>query len=539
MMRRVSKSGAESDRTRVAQPVGRYPWYALVVLATVYMLNFLDRQILSILAEAIKLDLSVSDAQLGFLYGTAFAVFYAVFGIPLARLSDIWIRKNVIAIGLVLWSLMTALSGTARTAMSLGAYRVGVGVGESSATPAAYAMLTDFFPERLRATALSLYTGGLYVGQGLGAFLGGYILDRWDVAFPGGDGWFGLRGWQAAFFIVGLPGLLVAVWVYSLREPVRGAQEGATESKTVDQPLKALLDELASVIPPFAVIGLHRAGASSRVIAANLGIAAGLAAAAALLVHFIGSPEQWIALAIGLYATASWIQGLAIRDRPVYVMLFRSTAIRQVAVGVAAASFVTYAYMFWTAPYLLRTYDVSATEVGFWILVGNLGGGIVGVLGGGLLSDKLKQSQPAGRLYVILSALLLHFPAALMLLLAPSIEVAYASVVAFNLVNTAWVGSTTAVVTELVLPRMRAIATAILLLLYTFVGLALGPFAVGRISDMLVAGGSSESDALGRALGYALSALIVCAVFLARAMGSIESDETSVAERARLAGEPT
>jgi MFS family permease len=536
MMRPVSESASKQEPA--GAPVGRYPWYALSVLALVYMLNFLDRQILSILAEAIKTDLGVSDAQLGFLYGTAFAVFYAVFGIPLARLSDIWIRKNVIAIGLMLWSLMTALSGTARSALSLGAFRVGVGVGESSATPAAYAMLTDYFPQRLRATALSLYAGGLYVGQGLGAFLGGYILDRWDLAFPGGNGWFGLRGWQAAFFLVGLPGLLVAVWVYTLREPVRGAQEGATESDPVDRPGRALLRELGSVVPPFAFFGLRRAGADNRMIAANLGIAAALALVAALLVAFLGSPEQWVALAIGLYATASWIQGLSLRDRPVYVMLFRSTAIRQVALGVSAASFLTYGFMFWTAPYLLRTYPVSATDVGFWILVGNIGGGMLGVLGGGLLSDALKQRIPAGRLYVILAALMLHLPAALLLLFAPSLEVTYASVIAFNLVNTAWVGSTTAVITELVLPRMRAIATAVLLLMYTFIGLALGPFIVGRISDMLVAGGAPESEALGQALFCSLAALVICAVFLTRAMGSIQADEMSVTERALAAGEP-
>ncbi len=535
-MRAVSSSAPDQKRAR--KPVGRYPWYALAVLALVYMLNFLDRQILSILAEAIKTDLGVSDAQLGFLYGTAFAVFYAVFGIPLARLSDVWIRKNVIAIGLVLWSLMTALSGTARSAVSLGAYRVGVGVGESSATPAAYAMLTDYFPERLRATALSLYAGGLYIGQGLGAFLGGYILDRWELAFPGGDGWFGLRGWQAAFFAVGLPGVLVAGWVYTLREPLRGAQEGVTESAIVDRPVQTLLRELGNVIPPFALIGLRAAGASSKLIGANLGIAAGLALAAALLEFALGSPEQWIALAIGLYATASWIQGLSLRDRPTYVMLFRSRAIRQVVLGVSAASFLTYSYMFWTAPYLLRTYDVSATDVGFWILVGNIGGGMVGVLGGGLLSDALKQRMPSGRLYVILGALLLHLPAAFLLILAPSVEVAYASVIAFNLANTAWVGSATAIVTELVLPRMRAIAAAVLLLMYTFVGLALGPFTIGYISDMLVAGGAPEGEALGQALLCALATLVFCTLFLTRAMGSIEADETSVTQRARAAGEP-
>jgi len=111
----------------------------LIVLVLVYVLNFIDRQILSILAEDIKADLGLSDADLGFLYGTVFAVFYAVFGIPLGRVSDIWVRKNMISIGLFVWSAMTALSGTAKGFASLAGYRigVGVGVGESSASPAA------------------------------------------------------------------------------------------------------------------------------------------------------------------------------------------------------------------------------------------------------------------------------------------------------------------------------------------------------------------------------------------------------------------
>ena len=253
---------------------------------------------------------------------------------------------------------------------------------------------------------------------------------------------------------------------------------------------------------------------------------------------FVGAPEQWIALAIGIYATVSWIQGLSLRDPPTYVMLFRSTAIRQTVLGVSGASFLTYSFMFWTAPFLLRSHDVSATDVGFWILVGNIGGGIIGVTCGGLLSDYLKPRIGGGRAYLILGALLLHIPAALLLIHAQSPAVAYAAVIAFSVFNTAWVGSATAVVTELVLPRMRAIAAAVLLLMYTFVGLALGPFSVGRISDSLVASGYAEGDALGRALFWSMSSIVICIVFLTRAMRTIPEDEASLLARARAAGEP-
>jgi MFS family permease len=132
---------ATSDSSQVG---GGYAAYVLGVLFVVYVFNFIDRQILSILAEEIKADLGISDADIGFLYGTAFAVFYAVFGIPLGKLADIWVRRKLISVGLGFWSLMTALSGTSRNFLGLAVFRFGVGVGEASATPAAFSMLSDY-----------------------------------------------------------------------------------------------------------------------------------------------------------------------------------------------------------------------------------------------------------------------------------------------------------------------------------------------------------------------------------------------------------
>lgn len=203
---------------------GPYARYVLIVLMLVYVFNFIDRNILSILAEEIKADLGLSDSQLGFLYGTVFAVFYAIFGIPLGRLADIWTRRKLISVGLFFWSGMTALSGTARSFVSLGAYRIGVGIGESSASPAAFSMLGDYFPPRLRATALSVYSSGVYIGAGIGIFLGGWVVTGWNNFYPDGNAPFGLQAWQAAFFVVGLPGLAMAAWVWTLREPVTRTQ---------------------------------------------------------------------------------------------------------------------------------------------------------------------------------------------------------------------------------------------------------------------------------------------------------------------------
>src|SRR6186713_2792354 len=157
------------------QPVAAYGWYALGVLFVVYLLNFVDRQILSILANDIKADLGLTDAQLGFLYGTAFAIFYALFGIPLGRLADGWSRTRLLALGLTLWSCMTALSGMARNGAALAAARIGVGVGEATASPCAYSLIGDWFPQRLRGTALAIYSAGLFVGSGLSLLVGGAI----------------------------------------------------------------------------------------------------------------------------------------------------------------------------------------------------------------------------------------------------------------------------------------------------------------------------------------------------------------------------
>jgi len=128
----------------------------LFLLLVCYLFNQIDRNILSIVAEDVKADLGLTDARIGFLYGTAFAVFYAVFGVPFGRLADSWIRKNVIAIGLFFWSLLTALTGTARSFGSLASYRVGVGIGEASLSPAAYSMIFDLFLRRMRATTSSV-----------------------------------------------------------------------------------------------------------------------------------------------------------------------------------------------------------------------------------------------------------------------------------------------------------------------------------------------------------------------------------------------
>mgnify|MGYP003323687029 CR=1 FL=1 len=180
--RGIQKVREEAEKASETSPKvgGAYAHYVLFVLIIVYVFNFIDRQILSILSEDIKRDLGVTDAQMGFLYGTVFAVFYAVFGIPLARFADVWVRRSLISIGLMFWSAMTALSGFAKSFPMLAALRIGVGIGEASASPAAYSMLSDYYSPKVRATVIAIYSSGVYIGSGIGLFLGGFIMETWN-----------------------------------------------------------------------------------------------------------------------------------------------------------------------------------------------------------------------------------------------------------------------------------------------------------------------------------------------------------------------
>lgn len=200
----------------------RYGWYTTAVLMLAYTFSFLDRQILNLMVGPIKADLGLTDVQFALLTGGAFGIFYTVMGLPIGWMADRYPRKWIIAGGIALWSLMTAACGLARSFSHLLLARVGVGVGEATLSPSAYSMLSDLFDKTRLPKAMSIYTVGIYIGAGAAMIIGGTVVAAVErtpeIVLPVLGH---VRSWQMVFLAVGLPGLLVALWAATLREPHR------------------------------------------------------------------------------------------------------------------------------------------------------------------------------------------------------------------------------------------------------------------------------------------------------------------------------
>ena len=201
-----------TEEEKAAAITPAYRSYALSLFLLVYIINFVDRQTFGILIEPIRLEIDLSDTQLGLLGGIAFAIFYTFAGIPIARWADVGVRKNIVALALVIWSVMTMFTSTAKGFGTLLIARVGVGIGEAGCSPPIHSLISDMYPEEERATALSTYALGIPIGAAIGTLLGGWIGEYF--------------GWRMAFMVVGLPGIIVAIVVFfTVREPPRGHSE--------------------------------------------------------------------------------------------------------------------------------------------------------------------------------------------------------------------------------------------------------------------------------------------------------------------------
>ena len=369
--------------------------YVVSLLTVIYVLNLVDRQILSILQQSIKEDLSLSDAQLGLLTGFAFATFYVLAGVPIARWADRGTRRTIIALAVGTWSVMTALCGLAQNYLQLFVARVGVGVGEAGCSPPAHSMISDLYPARERASALSIYNSGIYVGVLLGFLVGGILND--------------VLGWRYALISVGVPGIFLSVLVLvSVPEPMRGRSEPSGKAGSKMQPFRVVL---------------------------------------------------------------------------AYLWAKKST--RYVALGGGLSAFCAYSVMNWMAPYMIRIHGMSVGELGAWLAlsIGVFGG--IGTVGSGFLADKLARRDRrwyiwlpglamvvSAPLYVITFNMQGGIPTLLVLCLPICLSNVFATLCIYMIHGVAE-------------PRMRATGSALYFLIANFIGLGLGPLAIGLVSDLL------------------------------------------------------
>ncbi|PZQ20197.1 MAG: MFS transporter [Sphingopyxis macrogoltabida] len=526
-----NEAGAEQPAAPVLKASG-YSWYVLSVLVIVYILNFIDRQIISILAVDIKADLGLTDSDMGFLGGAAFAVFYALFGIPLGRLADNWNRVRLLSIGLTLWSAMTALSGFAYDKVTLTLARMGVGVGEATASPTAYSLISDYFPKRQKATALAIYSSGLYLGGGVSLFIGALIVEGWNKSYPAG-GPMGLVGWQAAFLAVGIPGLLLALWVASLREPVRGAMDGIATPPTPD-PFRQFGKDLSMIVPPLTLYGAWKRGPAA--LAINVGFAAALAAFAWWMITLTGNLPQWSAVALGYYAVFSWASALRAHDPATFRLIWGTPAFICTTLGYGLVALAAYALAFWSAPYAEVVLGLPKQQLAFILGANGAVSGFVGVILGGRMADALRARNPAGRILMVIFGVVAPIIPIWIGYTTDNILLFYVMNFLAGLFGAAALGAAAATTQDLVLPQMRGTATAAFFLGTTLVGLSFGPYMVGQISD--ITGTTVNGQLVGNLRVGILSLIGVAPIALALllyAYRALPRAEATIAERAAAA----
>jgi len=368
--------------------------YVLFILVLVYTFNFLDRQIIGILAVPIKTDLGLTDTQLGLMGGLAFALFYTALGIPVAMLADRYSRTWIMTIALGLWSAMTAVCGLANNFWQLFLARVGVGVGEAGGVAPAYSLITDFFPPTQRARALGIYSFGIPIGSALGILLGGVIASMVD--------------WRIAFFVVGFAGLVLApLFRLTIREPVRGQFDRQREDN------------------------------------APLGLSAILGALAR-------KPSFWL-----------------------------------LAVGAAFSSMMGYGAFFWLPSFFVRSFALTLLEASLLYGLIALVGGLAGIWAGGWLGDRFGHGDRKQFARIPALSFIGTVPLYGLAMLSSNLAVTLVVLLVPIALGLVWLGPVVSTIQHLVEPRMRATASAVFLFIVNLLGIGLGTYAIGALSDGL------------------------------------------------------
>ncbi|WP_427967686.1 MFS transporter [Altererythrobacter sp.] len=515
--------------------------YALTLVALTQALSLLDRQILAILAPAIKADLHIGDAEMGLLYGTVFALFYALFSLPLGRVADGWIRTKLLALCILTWSVATALAGMASSFALLALSRLGVGIGEAASQPAGTSLVYDYWPKHRRGFVMSVIASAIALGLGGSLVLGGLAADWWTHRFEAGSEPLGLAGWQFAFLVASAPGLVLAPLLWFMREPERGVMDGI-ETPPDPHPFRAGTLVLVSVLPMGNWVSLRRLNAPSQAWRNNFAWLAGIAFAMVSLwwATSTASPRpaielgvisidphalQWTVIGFGLFVMVNLLQNMRLADAQAFRVITRSpTLIMCMAIG-TLQSIINYGMMAFNPSFLIGTYDLSMRDAAlqFGMLAAAMG--IGGPMIWGPLSDKLHVKFPSsGRAWVALFAMGLSPIMSFWVYFAPSAGDFYLRFVAYSLVLTGWLPPLYAILYEQVLPRMRAITASVYLLAMTILGLGIGPYMVGMISD-------ATGDLRAAMLSVNAAAIPIVIMLLVIARRS-QRDEETLLERA-------
>jgi MFS family permease len=501
-----------------------YAYYALALLTVATFFNFLDRLILSILANDIRHDLHLTDVQLGFLLGTGFAVFYAVVGIAMGRIADAVSRTKLMALGLASWSIMTALGAAATNFSSLGLARMGVGIGEATANPCSHSLISDYFPRRHRGTALGTYIAGTFLGGAGALVLGGMILTHWEsmcLVIPGNFAC-GLSAWRGTLIVVGLPGLPLALIVARLREPQRPAREQI--------PLgQLLLREFSAAIPPFTLMALFKAG-NRKAFVFNLLVIAAVIIAVFSLITLTGDVAQWAATGLGAYAVISWGQALKMRDRAFYRLTFGCPTFLLAMLGGAMVATTTGAVAAWSAPYAIRIIGMPPASAGLWLGLTTAVGGGFGVILAGRISDRWKLRDPRAPISMAALSQLASLPALALMLTAHTARDYIIGSALFSLCSSGWGAAFAAMIQDLVLQRMRGGAASAFALISVIIAAGAGPYWVGKVSTI------TGSLATGMASIQALVPIALVLLFFAARRLRLETAAGRIS-RAELAGE--
>ena len=415
------QAGASSAPASEGFGTPGYRAYVLGALLIVYIFNFIDRTIINILTEPIKLTFGLEDWQMGLLGGPAFAVLYTFIGIPIARGAERYNRVLIIASSVAIWSLFTALCGFAMSFLALFLFRVGVSIGEAGCTPPAQSLIADYFAPSRRATAVSVYALGVPLGGMLASVFGGQLaglegaqygawISSMGLGWMFGDlDWSQIEGWRVAFVVVGVPGLLVSFLVWrSIKEPPRGYTD------------------------PASLQGLEK---------------------------------------------ASFREALGV--------LSKKPAYRHIVMGAMLASFVGYGVGQFTTSFLLRTHGLTIQQASllYGVVLGVMAA--IGVFSSGWLADKMSQKYPNALSWLPALGMGLSVPLYSLGFLLENLWLAVPCLMIAAMIHYFYLGPMYAVSGGVVDSRMRATSVAITLFVVNLLGYGLGPPIIGVLSTYL------------------------------------------------------